>query len=74
MARLCASLLSYLLTHAHTRLPQVGGDLLELGSHYVCDFNGTHVSASLAPSSLTEYVDFTRQESDVYLPSESVRL
>lgn len=52
----------------------MGGDLLELGSHYVCDFNGTHVSASLAPSSLTEYVDFTRQESDVYLPSESVRL
>jgi hypothetical protein len=43
--------------HGGTRV-QISGEMLELGSHYVCEFNGSHVPAALAPSTVTEYLDF----------------
>ena len=55
-----------------TRVQLTGNGMFELGSDYVCDFNGTRVRATLAASSVTEYVDFTRTEDavlPVYLPN-----
>ena len=46
----------------------IGGAALELGSHYVCDFNGTVVPAGLAPSSVAQYVAFTNRHVGAPLP------
>ena len=52
-----------------TQVHITGNSLFELAADLVCHFNGTATQAALMPSTLTEYVGFTRQETSHHLPS-----